>query len=217
MAKIQGPLHSDKASGLIGERIVFYQRKTGQKARFQKSQKDAKSFEQLRNREVYIDAICLWRKMTADERKPFNDEAKGRCLTGFNLFIKNYYMNTIRKLATLKNIDLTKTGEYVLYTVPSGCKLITMNLIIRVVAVKDLHGDGYFDLLRGSDNGIIVNGFPTGYFQEAESYVICGESEIYRPTAIVTAGDTAKFRVYDADSATTLIVDVDLIGYLIEA
>ncbi|KKK68332.1 hypothetical protein LCGC14_2945110, partial [marine sediment metagenome] len=61
--KIKGPLQSEKASGMIGPRITFSERKSGQQARFQKSQKDAESAAQIVQRGKFENASLSCRNI----------------------------------------------------------------------------------------------------------------------------------------------------------
>ncbi len=54
--KVKGPLQSLAASGIIGPRITFSKRKSGQQARFQRGQKDAESAAQLTQRGKFDNA-----------------------------------------------------------------------------------------------------------------------------------------------------------------
>lgn len=68
MVKLTGPLFSLSARGMIGQRIVYSERKTGSQVRFQKAQKDVASEAQLLQREKYNLGVTLWRSMPKDER-----------------------------------------------------------------------------------------------------------------------------------------------------
>ncbi len=59
--KVKGPLQSLEASGMIGPRITFSKRDSGQQARFQKSQKDAETPAQIIQRAKFENASLACR------------------------------------------------------------------------------------------------------------------------------------------------------------
>jgi hypothetical protein len=216
MPKVKGPLFSLRASGKIGERLTFSERKTGHQARFQRKQKDRKSFEQLRNREVYFDAIGLWRKLSEEEKNYWRRQAVGRSLSGFNLFVKNYYMNTIRKLATVKNIDFKVLGTTLIYTVPTGCKLIVLGLVVRPVIWVNPDGNGEAQLQRKSDEKYILEFASSGQEEVGKYNNYWVFSSGVGPAYEVYAGDSVELKISTAETGEEVKFDVDLIGYLIE-
>jgi hypothetical protein len=91
MAKVFGALHSDAASGMVGDRLTFSRRKTGQQVRFQKAQVvDSASWSQLDNQSLYRAAYDRWICFSAAEKKVYNDKAEAQKLqmSGWNLFLK---------------------------------------------------------------------------------------------------------------------------------
>ncbi|MCJ7828226.1 MAG: hypothetical protein MUP81_00600 [Dehalococcoidia bacterium] len=216
MARVIGPLLSITARGLVGSRLTFSKKKTGQQVRFQKSNVDLNSFDQQRNRDVYKDAVAEWNLLSTAEKEVWKAQAVGLELTGFNLFIKDYYMNTIRKLATVENIDFKVLGDTLIYTVPTGTKLIVTGLVARAKTLDAQIGDGSAVLKRGSDDATILS-FPSlelGGVGNCAHYVITYTAHGIQP--IITAGDTVEIEITVADTGTALTFDVDLIGYLLE-
>ena len=123
MVKITSPLMSMSASGKIGERLVFSQRKSGQQARFQKAQKYKETPKRIASQSDYTKAVSLWNKLTQIQKDVFKERAKNLKITGYNLFVKEnilmvedlFYLyvggattNTVRKY--LKS-DLSYIGE----------------------------------------------------------------------------------------------------------
>jgi len=90
MVKIIGPLHSDKASGLIGPRIVFSQRKTGQQARFQKAQADSSTVGREAQRLKYQQGVAAWGLLTEEEKETYKELAKNEKMSGYNFFMIGY-------------------------------------------------------------------------------------------------------------------------------
>jgi hypothetical protein len=217
MAKIVGPLMSQEAHGLVGARLTFSKKKTGQQVRFQRSNIDLNSFDQKTNRAVYQDAVAEWNLLSTAEKDVWKDQAVGLGLTGFNLFIKDYYMNTIRKLATVENIDLKVVADTLLYTVPTGTKLVVTGFAYRTKTFDSVVEDGTYSLIKTSNNAeIFLVSIP--YLLASPSYMSSTsttEAGIFFET--ISAGDSIKFRVSVANSGTTFTIDFDLIGYLLEA
>ncbi len=92
MAKITGPLGSITASGLIGPRLTFSNRKSGQQVRFQRSQKDFNSAGRAVVRSNYGQAVGAWGLLTNEEKHVWNLKAKSNHLkmSGWNLFMKEF-------------------------------------------------------------------------------------------------------------------------------
>jgi len=216
MPKVKGPLFSLRASGKIGERLIFSERKTGHQARFQRKQKDRKSFEQFRNREVYFDAVGLWRKLSEEEKNYWRRQAVGRSLTGFNLFVKNYYMNTIRKLATVKDIDLKTLGTTPLYTVPTGCKVVVIGVVLRTKIFETVNGDGNIFILQRSNDDVFLISDTSG-LDNPDYFLFIFVEATGGLSPVIPAGDGVDLKVESVDTGEgPLVVDADVIGYLIE-
>lgn len=87
--KIKGPMHSDSASGLFGERLVFSKRASGQQVRLQKKQKDVVTISRTQNRVLYTAGVSLWNDLSAYEKSLFVSDS----MSGYNLFMKEYLLN----------------------------------------------------------------------------------------------------------------------------
>lgn len=90
MAKIGGPLFSHTASGLIGERLVFSRRASGQQARFQKAQKDVITDSRTAQRTKYTNSVNAWNALSQAEQDVYIDRAKNKRYTGYNLFLSEF-------------------------------------------------------------------------------------------------------------------------------
>ncbi|MCX6763329.1 MAG: hypothetical protein NTZ97_01160 [Candidatus Moranbacteria bacterium] len=95
MAKTKGPLFSQRASGQIGERLVFSQRGSGQQARFQKIQKDVITVKRTTERVKIREAVLAWQNLDDIIKQSWFDLAVGEKLTGYNLFISSYLKSEI--------------------------------------------------------------------------------------------------------------------------
>ena len=73
MAKLSGPLLSVKASGSVGERLTFSERKSGSQARFQKAQKDVITAKRTTQRGYFRTSCDWWNTLTADEQAEWED------------------------------------------------------------------------------------------------------------------------------------------------
>jgi len=71
MAKIAGPLLSMAASGSMGPRLTFSQRKSGQQVRFQRTQTDIVTSARATQRDYFKSAAGWWGEMTAAEKSGF--------------------------------------------------------------------------------------------------------------------------------------------------
>jgi len=68
MVKITGPLLSNTASGIIGERLVFSRRATGQQVRFQRAQKDVITATRTAQRFKFSMARDWWLMLNDSEK-----------------------------------------------------------------------------------------------------------------------------------------------------
>jgi len=86
---------SARASGQIGERLVFSDRRSGQQARFQKAQKDVITSDRSVHRANYSAAVAAWNDLDQATKESFNILAVGKSFTGYNLFVKLYLTGVI--------------------------------------------------------------------------------------------------------------------------
>lgn len=90
MAIVKSPLHSTRASGKIGERLVFIHRGGRQTARFQRAQPNHPTSSQDVYRAAYSEAVGVWNGLTPEQKAVYIDEAVGLHMSGYNLFVKTY-------------------------------------------------------------------------------------------------------------------------------
>lgn len=93
MAKTNGPLFSNTASGSIGPCLTFSLRKSGQQVRFQAKQKDKKSTLQIFQRALYSQAVDSWIALSDNEKREWKVAAVGLPMSGFNLYVREYLKN----------------------------------------------------------------------------------------------------------------------------
>lgn len=207
---------SQSASGLVAGRLVFSKRKTGQQARFQRSNIDLNSFSQQRNRDVYKDAVAEWNLLSAAEKNIWKIQAAKLPLTGFNLFVKIYYMNTVRKVATLKNIDGKTTFDYTFYIPPAGTSFIPTGFVVRCVAISGYVEPGNF-FVRGFTSSENIMFTISDYITTVgKVHLVPNAGETINACQKITPENYAIMRVGTPVTADVFLLDVDLLGYLIE-
>ena len=90
MVKLNGPLHSDGASGSVGRSLTYSQRKSGSQVRYQRKQKDVITAKRTPYRLSYSAAVAAWNDLDLITKESFNSLAAGEAFTGYNLFVKLY-------------------------------------------------------------------------------------------------------------------------------
>jgi len=92
MVRLHGPLFSQSASKQLGKAIVF-KTKGGKAFLTQYSKpssrrKTAPSLLQEQKRALYGEATGDWKALSDNQKSVYNENAKGKEYSGFNLFIK---------------------------------------------------------------------------------------------------------------------------------
>ncbi len=72
MVKIKTPLLSATASGMIGPRLTFSKRTSGQQARIQKAQADVVTGGRTTQRDYFIEAYGMWNSLSSGEQAQWN-------------------------------------------------------------------------------------------------------------------------------------------------
>lgn len=97
MAKLKGPLHSEKASKQLGHNLIF--KTYGNRSILTRYNKPGgtkpfkKSTDQTQMRTTYGEAVEAWRNLSNNEKQAYNDQAKSKPYSGYNLFMKEYFAN----------------------------------------------------------------------------------------------------------------------------
>jgi hypothetical protein len=73
MAKITGPLLSESAHGMVGPRLTFSKRSTGQQARYQRSNTDANTAPQQTQRTLFLEARDKWQLLSPAQKVLWKD------------------------------------------------------------------------------------------------------------------------------------------------
>jgi len=103
--KVLGPLFSKTAAGTPKDFATFSYRRTGQQARIQKKQVDSNTISQQTQRAKFFNASLACRffdygvafygsALFGNEIELYNEEAKGKSVSGYNLCIKEF-LNTV--------------------------------------------------------------------------------------------------------------------------
>ena len=106
MPKIHSPLFSYSAQGTFAKRLNFTTYKKMPFVRSAKQKKvpfDPKTSEQVFNRYYFSVIIIFWHNLSADEKKQLDKLSKKLKISGFNYYVKQYY---IERPADIGNIVL---------------------------------------------------------------------------------------------------------------
>jgi hypothetical protein len=82
-------------NGSLGK-IVFYRRRGVQCARTYVIPRNPDTPQQRINREAFAAAVAAWRLFEVRDRNRYNRKARGRGMSGYNLFISEYMRKQIR-------------------------------------------------------------------------------------------------------------------------
>lgn len=95
MAKVTGPLLSERAHGTFNDVLTFSQRKSCQQARYQRKQLDRETAARLLERGTFLDGVIYWGTLTTAEKKIYTTKARGLNMTGYDVFIRDWLFGTI--------------------------------------------------------------------------------------------------------------------------
>lgn len=76
MAKLTGPLLSESAHGMVGPRLTYSKRTSGQQVRIQKANKDANSPSQQTQRSLFLEARDKWQSLTDEQQELWKEYNK---------------------------------------------------------------------------------------------------------------------------------------------
>ncbi len=77
MVKINGPLFSLKATGSVGPRLTFSQRRSGPQVRFQKKQADVITADRTTERGFFNDGRTAWNTLSDADKAAWDIFNKG--------------------------------------------------------------------------------------------------------------------------------------------
>lgn len=106
MVKVHTPLFSVEARGKFASVLTFSKRQavapisgrpghSGQQVRFQTSPKFKYTAGRVVQNELYSDAVSAWNNLSSIEKMEWNDQANGKFMTGYNLFVKTFLLGNI--------------------------------------------------------------------------------------------------------------------------
>lgn len=96
MAKLKGPLFSQKASKQFGHELIY--KTKGNKNLLTKYNKPGsvnpftKSADQTQMRVIYGEGVEAWRNLSNNEKATYDERAKNKKYSGYNLFMKEYFI-----------------------------------------------------------------------------------------------------------------------------
>ena len=97
MVSLKGPLFSLKAQKQLGKTLIYKDKKN--KSFLTKYSKPGsvkpftKSEEQKQMRTIYSDSVEAWHNLSDNEKLDYNNQAKYKQYSGYNLFMKEYFTN----------------------------------------------------------------------------------------------------------------------------
>jgi len=94
MAKVNNPLHCVEGTGKISKGVIF-RNKRGLKftSKFYFpgiKRKYTPSLNQINQRKYYLDGVIEWHNLSQAEKEIYIEKAKGKNLSGYNLFIQEF-------------------------------------------------------------------------------------------------------------------------------
>jgi hypothetical protein len=123
----------------------------------------------------------------------------------------------VRKLATVENIDLKTLGTTPLYTVPTGYKSVIIGVVLRTKIFEVVNGDGNIFILQRSNDDVFLTSYTSGLNSPDYSFFIFVSTND-GASPVIPAGDGVDLKVESVDTGEgPLVVDADLIGYLVKA
>lgn len=95
MVRLKGPLYSQKASKQLGHELIY--KTYGNRSFLTKYNKPGgvkpftKSSTQTQMRIIYGEAVEAYQSLSDNEKKAYQEKAKGKTCSGWNIFLKEYY------------------------------------------------------------------------------------------------------------------------------
>lgn len=122
--------------------------------------------------------------------------------------------DSLRRVATVVDVDFKVTGNTTIYTVPAGFQFIPTSFVVRGKVSTNPNYDGYSELQRVSDSSLISE-LASVYIPQANSFVQSVLSPLNAGgVVIIPAGGSVRLAISTADTGTALTFDIDLFGYL---
>jgi len=90
MAKVIAPLFGFSASGRINKALVYGSWRGIQYARMYATPSNPRTPSQMAHRSRFSAAVADWQQLDETEKTVWNEQASGRPLTGFNLYVRDH-------------------------------------------------------------------------------------------------------------------------------
>lgn len=98
MVKIDAPLFSSDARGKLGYTLVYTKLNGKNVVKKYIKGTDLSTTEQVIERDIFLAGANTWRTLTPAEQAPYKDRAKGKALTGYNIYMSDYIIEQRRLL-----------------------------------------------------------------------------------------------------------------------
>ena len=92
MVKVRGGMFSIEAHGQFAKSLVYQKNAFGSIVRVYRQNKVSSSIPALTQRAEYGNGSADWRTATPDIKKLYNNEAQGQSLSGFNIFLRQWFV-----------------------------------------------------------------------------------------------------------------------------
>ena len=92
MVKINGPLMSFEASGQLAKTIIFQKNRMSRIVRPWKKKNPPGTLKAVVQRSEYGNAAADWRTAIPEIKRIFRKEAQNQKLTGYNLFLRDWFV-----------------------------------------------------------------------------------------------------------------------------
>lgn len=83
-------LFTRDAKTLADERLIFSSLRGKTYVRRYVKPQDPKTEKQLKRRKLFREAVARWHRLEKEDKDHYDNRAKGRKMSGFNLFISEY-------------------------------------------------------------------------------------------------------------------------------
>ena len=90
MAKVTAPLFGFSASGRLNKALVYGSWRGIKYARMYAVPSNPRTPAQIAHRALFSAAVADWKELSPAEKDNWNQQASGRPLTGFNLFVRDH-------------------------------------------------------------------------------------------------------------------------------
>ncbi len=90
MAKVIAPLFGFSARGKLDKSLIYSSWKGINYVKKYVTPANPKTPAQVAHRNLFSQAVSSWKSLADDEKSAWNNAAKGKPLSGFNLYVQSY-------------------------------------------------------------------------------------------------------------------------------